>query len=99
MWDRGGNVLIIGIGTGADIDAISPEPGRVIEGVDISEKMIEICHEKHPTTKLHRADFVKFNDFAFQPYGLIICSGTLEFIECAEAFFVKSAQLLSSDGV
>ena len=93
------SVLIIGVGTGQDIDALGTHAPAHIEGIDVSGEMLALCRAKHPRVLLHHADFMTFNGLLRQKYNLIVCSGTLEFIEDFEGFFVRCSQLLAPQGM
>jgi ubiquinone/menaquinone biosynthesis C-methylase UbiE len=92
------NVLIVGIGTGADLSALPDFATQFVEGVDISRLMLDKCAKKYPTVTLHHGEFMTFTGFARSAYDLIICSGTLEFIADFDGFFLKCARLLAPNG-
>jgi predicted TPR repeat methyltransferase len=96
--DKGGDILIIGVGTGQDIEAFKAGPQRALEGIDISEKMVQLCRAKYPRAKIHHGDFMGFEGLDKSSYEMIICSGTLEFIADLEGFLRKCAGLLSRQG-
>ncbi|MDP3130190.1 MAG: methyltransferase domain-containing protein, partial [Bacillota bacterium] len=51
-------LLDLGIGTGLLETRIAPETIE-LTGVDLSEKMLEICRLRHPDASLHQADFLR----------------------------------------
>jgi SAM-dependent methyltransferase len=54
--ESGWQVLDIGIGSGAVAEHFEAR-GASITGIDISEKMLEACQEKHPDYTLHTGTF------------------------------------------
>ncbi|MDH4424639.1 MULTISPECIES: class I SAM-dependent methyltransferase [Bacillus] len=53
-------IIDIGIGTGAFASLVS-ENNESVVGVDVSEKMLETCKEKHPTYHLEVGSFTNTN--------------------------------------
>jgi predicted TPR repeat methyltransferase len=93
-------ILDIGIGTGRSIDKIYKSGAyKEIHGVDVSEKMLDICRNRYPKVKLSKISSVNDIENTVAHYDLIICSGTVEFIEDISALFQKVSILLKTDGV
>lgn len=92
------NVLVIGTGTGQDVDALLFAKIESVTMIDISSKMLEIAKIKHPSVRSIHADFTTHN-FELERYDLIVCLGVLEFIENIDMFFRKTTMLLDSNGV
>ena len=93
------SVLDIGIGTGQSIHGLyNSQNFKLIEGIDVSEEMIKYCKESYPDVILHKGDFLQFNNFQLSQYDLIICCGTLEFINNLESFLKKCSSLLAKNG-
>lgn len=92
------SVLVIGIGTGQEVDSLLSLGVKHIEGVDLSARMLEICSINYPSTILHHADFMDELQLKSTKFDLIICSGTSEFISDIDGFFLKCANLLEVDG-
>lgn len=92
------SALIIGVGTGKEIDILKSIGIKHIEGIDISKNMVARAISKFQGIHLHHGDFMTFNGFKLSSYDLIVCSGTLEFISDFSGFFVKCAKLLSVSG-
>lgn len=93
-------ILDIGIGTGKAIDSIYKSNNySSITGVDVSTKMLEKCKNKYPEINLIEISSIKDLASFQDKYDLIICSGTLEFIENIEAFFQQCNRLLETQGV
>lgn len=90
--------LIIGIGTGYDVEGLLEYNFSQIEGVDVSSKMLDICKKKYPAITLHHGNFLNEHILNNIKYNLIICSGTSEFIENIDLFFSKSSMLLNANG-
>ncbi len=92
------SVFVIGIGTGHDLSVLPTEKPLVVEGIDVSREMLEICRGKYPSAILHHGDFMKESAYSKEKYDLIVCSGTLEFIEDFEGFFEKCSSMLNDKG-
>jgi ubiquinone/menaquinone biosynthesis C-methylase UbiE len=90
--------LIVGIGTGHDIEALKLKQIKHIEGIDISSGMLAKAKVKHPEIILHHADFITYDNFKKEKYDLIICSGTVEFIPDFSGFFEKISHMLTKNG-
>lgn len=77
----GFNVLDIGIGTGQSSEELF-KAGCKICGIDISQKMIEICRDKFPEFELYQADLEEgLPMFTDRSFDVIMAIGILEFIE------------------
>ncbi len=92
------SALVIGVGTGQDLEALITKKIPHIEGIDISSGMLECAKSKFPNVHFNEGDFITYDAFERQKYDLIICSGTLEFIPDFSTFFKKSSQMLSTSG-
>ena len=79
--------FVIGVGTGQDIEALAAYNIYHLEGIDLSESMINIARQKYPLTLFHHSDFIAFKGFRLNQYDMIICSGVLEFIPFFAEFF------------
>lgn len=90
--------LIIGVGTGKEIEILKSIGILHIEGIDISKNMIAQAFLKFQDAHLHHGDFMTFDGFKLSGYDLIVCSGTLEFISNFKGFFLKCSKLLSKSG-
>lgn len=91
--------LIIGIGTGQDVSSFLNANISDITGIDISQKMIEICEEKFSKIKLYCSDFNNNHFYSSDKYDAIICSGVSEFIEDIESLISKISSLSEKNGV
>ena len=77
----GFSVLDVGIGTGQSSEKLFTA-GCKICGIDISQKMIEICKDKFPEFELYRADLEeKLPMFAGRSFDIVMAIGILEFVE------------------
>lgn len=56
----GDYILDIGIGTGNFAEAVEKDPDHIY-GLDISTKMLEACHEKHPEYHLKQGKFINIS--------------------------------------
>lgn len=92
------SLLIAGFGTGRDLEAIGTGLYAHVEGVDISEGMLNVARVKFPVVDLHHCDFMEFSGFLRNSYDTIICSGTAEFIQNFEGFLTKCHSLLKVGG-
>ncbi|MCF2502736.1 class I SAM-dependent methyltransferase [Dyadobacter sp. CY107] len=92
-------ILDIGIGTGQSIRKVyQSEKFKTIEGIDVSDVMLKNCKESYPEVIVHCGDFLHFESFTLPHYDLVICCGTLEFIENLDEFFLRCQSLLSKNG-
>lgn len=92
-------VLDIGVGTGRSIDFITKSNKLVeIHGIDVSEKMLSVCREKYPMSKLFHGDLKAFATQCDQKFDIIIASGVIEFIEDLSSLFQDCASLLTEKG-
>jgi len=90
-------ILDIGIGTGQSIDKLYKKNDfDLIEGIDVSQAMLEVCKNKFPNIVLHHGDFLEFQKFSQKHYDLIICCGALEFISDLNRFLDKCLSLMHS---
>jgi len=93
------NILDIGIGTGRSIEKIYKSKNySSIHGVDISQSMLNVCKEKYSDIFLKKISDINELNLLDCKYDIIICSGTLEFIENLNDFFNQVFQLLEING-
>ncbi|MDO5096606.1 MAG: class I SAM-dependent methyltransferase [Peptostreptococcaceae bacterium] len=101
MCKKNARVLDIGFGTGTLTSKLY-ENGCMIWGVDFSERMIEIAHEKMPQAHLVSGDFTKEipKDFLQKKFDFIIATYALHHLTDEEKpDFLKSLlPLLDSGG-
>ena len=90
--------LVVGVGTGQDIETLNSIGVAKIEAVDVSGKMLVIAASKFPKVSFQKGDFMLLEDFKENSYDLIICSGTLEFVAEFAGFFKKCSKLLKKGG-
>lgn len=90
--------LIVGVGTGQDIETLDLIGVAKIEAVDVSGKMLAIAGLKFPKVSFRQGDFMLLEDFEEHSYDLIVCSGTLEFVAEFAGFFKKCSKLLKKGG-
>lgn len=91
------SALVVGVGTGRDIEILRDRAIHSIAMIDISSKMLKVAEERYSTVESHHGDFINY-DFGQSRYDLIVCSGVLEFIESLEGFIERCASLLSPGG-
>lgn len=94
-----GRILDIGIGTGRSVETLYDVGCRDIVGVDCSANMLAECRRKYPDIVLIEGRFEEVDLTAFTPFGLIISSGVLEFIDDLPAAIQKAADILKKGGV
>jgi ubiquinone/menaquinone biosynthesis C-methylase UbiE len=88
----GFNVLDIGIGTGQSSEELF-KAGCKICGIDISQKMIEICRNKFPEFELYQADLEKgLLMLTDRTFDIVMAIGVLEFVQDID----KTIDLLGS---
>ncbi len=93
-------ILDIGIGTGRSIDKIYKSGAyKEIHGVDVSGKMLNICKNKYPKVKLSKISSVSDIADMVAHFDVIVCSGTVEFIEDINMLLQKVSILLKKEGV
>jgi ubiquinone/menaquinone biosynthesis C-methylase UbiE len=92
------SVLIVGIGTGKDVEALKYINPSHIEAIDISSNMLTHAAAKFPDIHMHHGDFLIFDGLLREKYDLIICSGTVEFMSNFLEFFKKCSRLLGTAG-
>ena len=77
----GFSVLDIGIGTGQSSEELA-KAGCKICGIDISQKMIEICKNKFPDFELYQADLEEGLPMLLgRSFNVVMAIGVLEFVE------------------
>ena len=79
--------LIVGVGTGQDIETLDLIGVAKIEAVDVSGKMLATAASKFPKVFFRKGDFMDIENFKENNYDLIVCSGTLEFVADFAGFF------------
>ncbi|WP_257095058.1 class I SAM-dependent methyltransferase [Methyloversatilis sp. XJ19-13] len=94
-FSPGKSTLVVGIGTGQDVPPLMTAGIKHIEGVDVSQLMLDRCRTKYPALRLHHADFL--DDFTpeVSSFDSLVCSGTSEFISDIGAFFEKCALMMN----
>lgn len=93
------NLLDIGIGTGQLIGFLKKFGKNLkIEGVEVSQKMSDLCRSKYPDVIIHHGDILEI-DFPYKNYfDVITICGALEFISELNLLLEKCWQLLSEPG-
>ncbi|WEX75999.1 class I SAM-dependent methyltransferase [Sinorhizobium numidicum] len=92
-------VLDLGCGTGLTGGALR-DMAEDITGVDISENMIEIAHEKDLYETLYVAEAVDFlDDNDDEPFDLIVATDVLPYMGALEAFFFGAVDNLVPGGL
>lgn len=94
-FNPGASSLIIGIGTGLDVAPLVLAGATHIEGVDLSQSMLDKCKIKYPSLRLHHADFMREFTPDLASFDSLVCSGTSEFIPDISGFFNKCAFLMN----
>ncbi|EJF88833.1 methyltransferase domain-containing protein [Bartonella tamiae] len=90
-------LLDLGCGTGLSGEAFSDNVKEKV-GVDLSQKMIEIAHEKGDYNKLYVGDVVEFVSKNKDIHDLIVATDVLPYIGKLEFFFKDISYLLSAGG-
>lgn len=92
-------VLDLGCGTGLTGGALRDMAGD-ITGVDLSENMVEIAHEKDLYETLYVAEAVDFlDDNDDEPFDLIAATDVLPYLGALEALFFGAAENLVPGGL
>jgi ubiquinone/menaquinone biosynthesis C-methylase UbiE len=93
------SALVIGVGTGQELEPLLQSAIPHIEAIDVSENMLLEARKKYPDIIYHHADFRDFKGLRRQKYDLVICCGVLDYIDDLCPFMQKMASALSDDGV
>lgn len=91
-------MLDLGCGTGLSGDALDDLAGDKT-GVDLSEKMIEIAHEKGDYHQLFVGDVVDFVTKTDRQWDLIVATDVLPYMGDIETFFEGVGKCLEKNGV
>ena len=91
-------MLDLGCGTGLSADALD-DLANEKTGVDLSENMIEIAHEKGDYQHLFVGDVVEFVSRSSGQWDLIVATDVLPYMGDIDIFFDKVACRLSKNGV
>ncbi len=92
-------VLDLGCGTGLTGGALR-DMAEDITGIDLSENMVEIAHEKDVYETLYVAevvDFLEDNDDA--PFDLVTATDVLPYLGALEALFFGAAENMNAGGL
>ena len=93
------SALVVGVGTGQELEPLFINEVSEVEAIDVSEKMLQAAREKYPNISYHCADFLTFTGFERRSYELILCCGVIEYVEDLPAFMRKASDLLSPSGL
>jgi predicted TPR repeat methyltransferase len=92
-------VLDLGCGTGLTGGALR-DMAEDITGIDLSENMVEIAHEKDLYETLYVAEAVDFlDDNDDEPFDLIVATDVLPYMGALEALFFGAVDNLVPDGL
>ena len=96
---NGVKLLDIGIGTGQLIGCLR-KTGKSIqaEGVEISQKMSDICKSKYLAVRIHQGDILDIDFPKIGYFDIITICGALEFIPELNLLLQKCFALLSQSG-
>ena len=92
-------LLDLGCGTGLTGEALRDMAGDMT-GIDISENMVEIAHEKDLYETLYVAeleDFLEDNDD--EPFDLVTATDVLPYLGALEPFFFGAAENMAAGGL
>lgn len=93
-----GRVLDLGCGTGLSGEPFQEHSDR-IDGVDISQGMLDIARDKGIYDALHIADVAEFIKADTSSYDLILCAEVLIYIGRCEALFMDVVNRLTDNGL
>ena len=91
-------MLDLGCGTGLSADALNDLTSDKT-GVDLSENMIEIAHEKGDYQHLFVGDAVEFVKCSNEEWNLIIATDVLPYMGDINVFFDKLSRRLAPEGI
>ena len=95
--DTGIRVLDLGCGTGLMADRLA-RPGRIIDGVDLSPRMLERARKKDLYAELHEAELIAFLQTTSASWDLIVATDVLIYIPDAAATFAPTLARLAPGG-
>ena len=95
--DAGPRVLDLGCGTGL-MAAHLARPGRIIDGVDLSPRMLERARAKGLYRELHTAELIEFLRDARADWDLIVATDVFIYIPDAAASFALTLARLRPGG-
>jgi predicted TPR repeat methyltransferase len=94
-----GRVLDLGCGTGLTGGALR-DMSEDMTGIDLSENMVEIAHEKNLYETLYVAEVVDFlEDNDDEPFDLITATDVLPYLGALEALFFGCAENMNPGGL
>ncbi len=94
-----GRVLDLGCGTGLTGGALR-DMSEDLTGIDLSENMVEIAHEKDLYETLYVAEVVDFlEDNDDEPFDLITATDVLPYLGALEALFFGCAENMNPGGL
>ena len=96
---EGRKILDLGCGTGICGEFFAAHTGIALEGIDLSEKMIEQASAKNVYTALHVGDINEFLKSNTANYDIIISSDVLIYFGSLEKVFSGAARLLPDNGL
>jgi predicted TPR repeat methyltransferase len=92
-------VLDLGCGTGLTGSALR-DMAEDITGIDLSENMVEIAHEKDVYETLYVAEVVDFlEDNDDEPFDLVTATDVLPYLGALEALFFGAAENMNAGGL
>jgi len=93
-------VLDLGVGTGKSIQFIyESDQYKAIVGVDVSDKMLNVCRENYPSVEAKLVQSVSEIENLETRFDVIISSGVLEFVENLQEALVACGSVLRKGGV
>ena len=91
--------LDLGCGTGLTGGALGDMCGHVT-GIDLSENMIEMAHQRDVYDELYVGEIVEFlNDIEEAPWDLIVATDVLPYVGHLEEFFAGAARCSGTGGL
>lgn len=95
--DAGAAVLDLGCGTGLMAQALA-RPGRAIDGVDLSPRMLDHARAKGLYRELHAAEIGAFLDRSTARWDLVVATDVLVYLPDPGALFGGVARRLAAGG-
>ncbi len=92
-------MLDLGCGTGLSGEALRDRTVHA-SGVDVSENMVEIAHDKEVYEALYVGEAIRFlNDHAEEPWDLVVATDVLPYLGAVEDLFDGVAARITDDGL
>jgi len=97
--DRGALILDVGCGSGLVGQTLAEEGFKHLDGLDISEKMLEEASDKGVYKNLFQADLNETLSIATDTYDSVVCAGTFTYGHVRGDAFSELARITRKGGI